>query len=301
MMKTLITGGTGFVGSHVTKTLLDRGWDVTITGRSTHSVHAGKKGFRQIVCDTTVKGDWQSEVPNMDVVINLAGKNIFTLWNEEKKRTIHDSRVLTTANVVEAMAGGKVKTFLSTSASGFYGSRDDEILTEAASRGDGFLADVCEDWEAEAKKAEALGVRTLLMRFGMILGKDGGAFKMMKTPYKLGLGGNLGNGGHWMSWMHIDDLVAAILFLIEHEEAQGVVNFGAPHAVRNKEFTKAIARALGRPAFFHVPGFMIRLIMGELGGVLLGSQRMAAAELERLGFSFNYPNIDTAMADLVQP
>lgn len=300
-MKTLILGGTGFVGSHLAGTLLDMGWDVTITGRSPNSIHSGKKGFRQIVCDTTVKGEWQSEVSRMDVVVNLAGKNIFTLWNENKKQVIYDSRILTTVNVVEAMENGKVKVFLSTSASGFYGNRYNEILMEESSKGEGFLADVCVDWENEAKKAEAFGVRTVLMRFGMILGKDGGAFKMMKTPYKLCLGGNLGNGEHWMSWMHIDDLVAAIVFLIEHQDAKGVVNFGAPHAVRNKDFTKAIAKALGRPAFFHVPGCILRLVMGELGGVLLGSQRMSSGELERLGFSFTYPDIDTAMADLVQP
>lgn len=300
MMKALITGGTGFVGTHLTGAMLEKGWEVTITGRSTNSLHNGRKGFRQIVCDTAVKGEWQSEVANMDVVINLAGKNIFTLWNDEKKQTIHDSRVLTTQNLVEAMDGDKVRVFLSTSASGFYGNRGNEILPEEASKGDGFLADVCEDWEREAKKAEDKGIRTVLMRFGMILGKDGGAFKLMKTPYKLGLGGNLGNGEHWMSWMHIDDLVAAVLFLIDHEEARGVVNFGAPHAVRNRDFNRAVAHAMGRPAFFHVPGFMIRLIMGELGSVLLGSQRMTAGALERLGFTFTYPDIDSAVADLVQ-
>lgn len=299
-MNVLITGGTGFVGSHLAGAMLDAGWDVTITGRSQNSIHQGKKGFTQIVCDTTGKGDWQTVVSGMDVIVNLAGRNIFTLWNDDKKRDIEQSRVLTTARLVEGMQGSKVKVFLSTSASGFYGDGGNEVLTETSSKGGGFLADVCEAWENEALKAEALGIRTLLLRFGMILGKDGGAFKMMKTPFKLGLGGNLGNGDQWVSWMHIRDLVDAVQFLIDHEDARGIVNFGSPHAVRNRDFTRAVAGALGRPAFFHVPGFMLRLVMGELGGVLLGSQRMAAGELERLGFSFTYPDIQSALEDLVR-
>ncbi len=299
-MKAMITGGTGFVGTHLTKALLDSGWDVTITGRSQNSIYSGKKGFTQLVCDTTVKGDWQSEVSRMDVIINLAGKNIFTLWNKEKKKAILESRILTTQNLVEGMKDGAVKVFLSTSASGYYGDRGNEILTESTSKGEGFLSDVCDAWETEALKAQQFDVRTVLMRFGMILGKDGGAFKMMKTPFKLGLGGNLGRGQHWMAWMHIHDLVKAVLFLINHDKASGIVNFSAPHAVRNKNFTKAVSRAMGRPAFFHAPGFILRLIMGELGDVLLGSQRMAAGELDRLGFKFTYGDIDSAIGDLVR-
>lgn len=299
-MKAMITGGTGFVGTHLTRALLDAGWDVSITGRSENSIFSGKKGFKHLVCDTTVKGAWQSEVSRMDVVINLAGKNIFTLWNKETKKDILQSRVLTTRNLVEGMKDGAVKVFLSTSASGYYGDRGNETLTETTSKGDGFLSDVCKEWEAEASKAQAFGVRTLLMRFGMILGKEGGAFKMMKTPFKYGLGGNLGNGEHWMAWMHIADLVGAVLFLINHENAAGIINFTAPHAVRNKTFTKAVSRALGRPAFFHTPGFILRLVMGELGDVLLGSQRMAPGELQRMGYPFAYADIDSAMKELVR-
>lgn len=298
-MKAMITGGTGFVGTHLTGAMLDSGWDVTITGRSENSIHQGRKGFNQLICDTTVRGEWQSEISNMDVVINLAGKNIFTLWNEQRKKDILESRVLTTRNLVEGMEDGAVKAYLSTSASGYYGNRGNEILSESSAKGEGFLADVCEQWENEALRAEQFGVRTLLMRFGMILGKDGGAFKMMKTPFKLGLGGNLGGGEHWVSWMHIDDLVSAVLFLIDHQDAKGIVNFGSPHAVRNKDYTRTLSHALNRPAFFHAPGFMLRLIMGELGDVLLSSQRMAAGELERLGFSFAYPDIEAALDELV--
>lgn len=297
-MNVLMTGGTGFVGTHVTRRLLDLGWKVTITGRSPSWEFNHRMGYRQIVCDTTLKGDWQNEVGHMDVVINLAGRNIFTLWNKEKKRDIEQSRFLTTANLVEAMNGSSVKVFLSTSASGYYGNRNDEILAEESGKGEGFLADVCETWEKEARGAVAMNIRTVLMRFGMILGQNGGAFKMMLPPFRFGLGGNIGNGEQWMSWMHIDDLASAIVFLINCTEASGPVNFCAPYAVRNKDFTSAMGHALNRPAFFHVPGFILRTVMGELGDTLLASQRMTAGELKRLGFDFKYPDIDSALADL---
>jgi uncharacterized protein len=299
MMNVLISGGTGFVGTHVVSRLLDLGWSVTITGRSVKTEFADRKNFRQIVCDTTVKGEWQEQVSQMDVVINLAGKNIFTFWNAGKKLEIEQSRFLTTSNLVEAMRGSSVKVFLSTSASGFYGNRHDEILTEESSKGEGFLSDVCERWEKEALAAEAANIRTVMMRFGMILGNDGGALKMMLTPFRFGLGGNLGSGTQWMSWMHIDDLVKAMLFLIQCEEARGAVNFCSPYAVRNRDFTRAMGHALKRPAFFHVPGFILRTVMGELGETLLASQRMAAAELNRMGFEFAYPDIHTALEHLV--
>ncbi|MBU1169175.1 MAG: TIGR01777 family oxidoreductase [Proteobacteria bacterium] len=298
-MKALITGGTGFVGSCLTGRLLDLGWDVTITGRSSKSSYAGRKGFSQIVCDTTIKGDWQTRVADMDVVINLAGKNIFTRWNAGNKLEIKESRFLTTINLVEAMSKGNVRVFLSTSASGFYGDRKDDILTEKSSKGDGFLSDVCMVWENQALKAEANGIRTVLMRFGMILGKEGGALKMMVTPFKLGLGGKLGAGDHWMSWMHIDDLVSAILLLIKHEGARGPINFCSPYAIRNNDFTRAMAHALGRPAFFTIPSWALKGVMGELADALLSSQRMVAGELNSLGHHFSYPEIDMALTHLL--
>lgn len=298
-MNVFITGGTGFVGTHLTQAFLSLGWNVTITGRSSEAEHDQIEGLTRLICDTTVKGDWQSHLADMDVVVNLAGRNIFTRWNAEKKREIEQSRFMTTKNLVEAMAGSSVRVFFSTSASGYFGDRKDEILTEQSARGQGFLADVCWTWEEKARAAEALGIRTVLMRFGMILGKDGGAFSMMQKPFSLGLGGKLGNGKQWMPWMHIDDLVSAIVFLITCEEARGPVHFCSPHAIRNKTFTQAMGHAFHRPAFFTLPGCILRLVMGELGEVMLGSQRMEAAELSRLGFSFTYADIDAALADLV--
>lgn len=297
-MNVLITGGTGFVGSYLCERMLERGWNVTITGRS-KSIHSGKERFNHLVCDTTIEGSWQDSVAHSDVIINLAGKNIFTPWNQQKKKDIRESRLLTTRNLVNAIPKNASTVFLSTSASGFYGNRGGEILSEDSSMGRGFLADLCRDWENEAKEAEKKGARVVCMRFGMILGKGGGALDKMLLPFKLCLGGNLGHGDQWMSWMHLTDLASAVFFLIEQDNAKGPVNFCSPFAVRNRDFTKTLAIALGRPAFLHIPAFLLKVLMGELGEVILGSQRMTSDGLDNLGFKFAYPEISQAIGNLV--
>jgi uncharacterized protein (TIGR01777 family) len=297
-MNVLITGGTGFVGNRLAEKMLDNGWNVTITGRS-RSGFEGRERFEHIVCDTTVEGPWQERVACSDVIVNLAGRNIFTLWNEQKKKDIRDSRLLTTRNIVNALPSRSNTVLLSTSASGYYGDGGETLLNEESPLGSGFLADLCKDWENEAMKAERKGVRVVCMRFSMILGKNGGALEKMITPFRLCLGGNLGNGEQWMAWMHLDDLVAAVLFLIDHQEVRGPVNFCSPFPVRNNEFTKTLSSILGRPAFFHIPSFVLKTILGELGDVMLGSQRMASKNLEEAGFSFNYPDIAKALDNLV--
>jgi uncharacterized protein (TIGR01777 family) len=298
-MKAFITGGTGFVGSCLAARLLDEGWDVTITGRSA-SVHAGRNGLTHLKYDTTQKGDWQDLVADADVIFNLAGKNIFTHWSADNKREIRESRIQTTKNVVDAIPAESSAVLLSTSAAGYYGNRGDEILNEDSSKGTGFLSDLCEVWEAEAMKAEEKGVRTVLMRFSMILGKEGGALKMMLNPFKFGAGGTIGSGTQWVSWMHIDDLVSAMLHAVANENARGPLNFCSPFSVRNKDFTQALARALNRPSFLSVPAFMLKTALGELGEVLLGSQRMASGGLNGLGFEFAYPEIGKALEHLVK-
>lgn len=297
-MNVLITGGTGFVGSYLAGRMLDMGWNVTITGRST-SVHSGRDRFEHLNCDTTVEGPWQESVAKADVIVNLAGKNIFTAWKDHVKQEIRESRILTTRNLVNAISPNSRTVFLSTSAAGFYGDQGDEILREDSSMGRGFLAELCRDWEREAREAEKKGARVVIMRFSMILGRNGGALDKMLTPFRLCLGGKLGSGGQWMSWMHLDDLVSAVLFLAGHDSAEGPVNFCAPFAVRNRDFTRALASALGRPALFQVPSFLLKGIMGELGGVLLSSQRMFPGGLENLGFGFAYPEIGKALENLV--
>ena len=297
-MKVLVTGGTGFVGNYLSGRMLDMGWNVTTTGR-TLSVHSGKEGHTHLSCDTTQKGPWQDRVADADVIVNLAGKNIFTPWNPKTKKEIRDSRILTTRNLVDAIPEDSQTVLLSTSASGFYGNRRDELLSEDVPMGNGFLAELCRDWENEAKGAEHKGARVVFMRFGMILGQDGGALEKMITPFRFCLGAKLGSGNQWMSWMHMDDLVSAVFFLINHSQATGPVNFCSPFAVKNSDFTKALASALHRPAFLKAPAFVLKGLMGELGELLLSSQRMTAGELEKLGFAFAYKDLEKALENLL--
>jgi len=299
-MNILITGGTGFIGTAVATRLLEEGHEVAVTGRNSLSPLLGRDRFRTITCDTTIAGSWQEEVARSEVVINLAGRSIFSRWNEEKKAEITESRLLTTEHVVNAITPGTTKVLLSASAVGFYGDRGDALLAEEDVGGAGFLADLCKHWEAEAMAASAKGVRVAIMRFGGVLGLGGGALDAMLTPYKLGLGGPLASGEQWFPWIHMEDLVAAMVFLMGRERAEGPVNFCAPYVVRNKEFSKALAGALGRPAPFPIPLFALRLAMGELGGEIIASQRVVPEKLSSWGFSFAYPSLEAALENILR-
>jgi len=299
-MNVLITGGTGFIGTAVARRLLDEGHVVTVTGRSGNSPLQGREGFRILACDTTATGPWQEDVSRSDAVINLAGRSIFTRWNKEKKEQIVNSRLLTTQHVVSAMAPGGKTDLFSASAVGYYGNRGDALLAEDAAGGQGFLADVSRRWEAEALAASKKGGRVVIMRFGGVLGKGGGALEAMLTPYKLGLGGPLAGGDQWFPWIHMDDLVAALLFLMERDSAEGPVNFCAPYVVRNRDFSKALAEALGRPAPFSVPLFALRMAMGELGDEIIASQRVVPEKLSSWKFPFTYPSLEGALKNILQ-
>jgi len=299
-MNILITGGTGFIGTAVARCLLDEGHGVTVTGRSGRSPLQGRERFRLLTCDTTAEGPWQEEVARSDAVINLAGRSIFTRWNEDKKAQIVSSRLLTTKNVVSAMSPGEKTVLFSASAAGYYGNRGDALLAEDAVGGEGFLAYVSKRWEAEALAASARGARVVIMRFGGVLGRGGGALEAMLTPYRLGLGGPLAGGNQWFPWIHIGDLVAALIFLMGRDSADGPVNFCAPYVVRNRDFSKALAGALGRPATFPVPLFALRMVMGELGDEIIASQRVVPEKLSSWGFSFAYPSIEGALKNILQ-
>jgi uncharacterized protein (TIGR01777 family) len=252
--------------------------------------------------DATRPGKWQEQVPGHDVLINLAGATIFKRWNEAYKKLVRDSRVLTTRNLVEAIpdnVGGEV-TLLSTSAVGYYGFTGDEELSEDAAAGNDFLATLARDWEAEALKARDKGVRVVITRFGVVFGKDEGAFPQMILPFRFFVGGPLGSGRQWLSWIHIEDLCRAAMFVIENKSTAGPVNFTAPGAIRNGDLARAIGKALRRPSFMPAPSFMIRLILGEFGSVLLNGQRVAPTVLTRNGFTFNFPRVEDALKDLVQ-
>lgn len=298
-MNILITGASGFVGTHLSAHLLEKGHTVTGLGRSRSHRFESNDRFLWMSADTSIQGEWQKSVSKNHVIINLAGQTIFNYWTKKYKKALYDSRVLTTSHLVDAMENDQKTVLLSTSAIGYYGSQGDRTLTESHDHGDDFLARVCVDWEDAAKAAELKGARVALMRFGVILGKNGGALGKMVPAFKFFVGGPLGNGSHWFPWMHIDDLMASVDYLIKNETASGPFNFCAPGAIQQKTFAKALGRALGRPAFMPAPAFVVRTLMGEMGGALLSSQRAVPEKLTSGGLGFQFPGIDAALSDLV--
>ena len=297
-MNILITGASGFVGTHLSRFLLEKNGSVTGIGTSRKHLLEQNGMFTWIPADTTKPGSWQDSVPQADVIVNLTGRTIFRRWTRRYKRQIHDSRILTTRNLVNALPPDSKTIFLSTSAAGCYGSRGDDILDESAAQGDDFLATISIDWENEARQAEKKGARVVLMRFGVVLAKGGGALGKMVPAFKLFAGGPVGNGRQWFSWIHMSDLIGAIEFLISKDDLDGPFNFTAPEPVRNVDFAKTLGRTLGRPAIMPAPAFVIRLLMGEMGGALLNSQRAVPDRLKLAGFRFQFPDAASALENL---
>lgn len=298
-MNILITGGTGFVGSAVSQRLLDMGHTVTVIGSSSRCRLAPHPHLTYISADTTRPGDWQRQVPEQDALINLTGRSVFNLWTERYKQAIYDSRILTTRNLVAALPATTEAVLLSTSAAGFYGDGGENEKTETNAPGTDFLARVCQDWEAEAAKASEKGARVALMRFGVVLGKGGGAMATMKTPFQLGLGGPIGSGRQWFPWIHLDDLVGALLFLLTAEECRGPFNFTAPEPVRQKEFARQLGAAFHRPACLPTPAFVMKLVLGEFGRSLLQGQKAIPRALTENGYVFAYPELRAALREIV--
>jgi uncharacterized protein (TIGR01777 family) len=298
-MNVLIIGGLGFVGRHVTGCFLDRGDRVTVVGyRPVQDVFENRH-VEYISADTTVRGVWLDPVADADLIVNLAGKTINERWTRKYKQQIYDSRILTTRNLVEAMPARREQVLVSASATGYYGDGGDAILAEGAPHGNDFLAQVSKDWEAEALQAETKGARVVTARFGIILGRHGGILKQMIPAYKLFLGGPLGSGRQWFPWMHMHDLVAALLFVVDQETIQRAVNFCSPAPVQQAAFAKTLGKVLHRPAFLRAPALMLRLALGEFGTAILCSQRAMPDKLTRHGFRFTYAHIETAIENLV--
>ncbi len=299
-MKIFVTGGTGFVGTQLTARLIKEGHSVTVLTRSLKGTEKKAPGIRFLPADPTQKGDWQKVAAEHDIIINLAGATIFRRWSENYKKAIRDTRIQTTRNVVEAIGGkGGKTTLFSTSAVGYYGFHGDEQLTEESPPGDDFLARLAFDWEQEAMQAAGKGARVVITRFGIVLGENGGALGQMIPIFKCFLGGPIGDGKQWFSWIHIRDQVEAFLFLIKNENITGPVNLCSPNAVKNKALAKALGEVLHRPSFLSAPGFMIRLILGEFGSVILKGQRVFPKRLLEQGFTFQYPEIKKALESIV--
>ena len=302
-MNVLIIGGTGFVGSILTDRLLQDAHEVSLLIRNEHDARTVMRGASLIQGEPTVPGPWQQMIRNYDVIINLAGASIFSRWTPQQKRAIRESRVCTTRNIVEALEArpSQSVTLLSASAVGYYGFHGDEELTEEAPPGADFLATVAREWEEEALKARQKGARVCITRFGIVLGKNGGALSQMIPLFKKCVGGPIGSGKQWFSWVHAADLAETFSFLLQHPELSGAFNVCSPKPVRNSDLSKALGKALHRPSFMPAPGFMVRWVLGEFGSVLLNGQRVIPMRLMDSGFIFKYQEINEALVELVMP
>lgn len=300
-MKILITGGTGFVGTQLTSRFIQDGNEVTILTRSPKRSE-GSRGISYLQGDPTQKGPWQEAIKDHDAAINLAGASIFSKWTNEHKKAIRESRVNTTRNIVEGIKPSPEKKFtlLSTSAVGYYGFHGDEELDEDSTPGNDFLARIAVEWEGGALKAKEKGARVVITRFGIVLGDKGGALSQMIPLFKKYIGGPIGKGQQWFSWVHIKDLAEAFVFLMKHLEISGPVNLCSPNPVRNKDLAKALGKALHRPSFLPAPAFMIKLVLGEFGSVILEGQKVLPRRLLDHGFVFQYPDIGKALQNIVK-
>jgi uncharacterized protein (TIGR01777 family) len=301
-MKVFMTGGTGFVGTYLTEAMVAKGHQLTLLTRRIREDRPLSSGAEYLEGDPTVQGAWQDQVAEHEVVINLAGTSIFRRWTKSAKKAIRESRILTTQNLVDALSSrqGMDTILLSTSAVGYYGSHEDEDLDEQSPPGDDFLASLSVEWESLAMKAETFGVRVVPLRFGIVLGKNGGALKQMIPMFKWYLGSPLGSGKQWFSWIHIDDLTNIYLYLMERQDISGPIDCTAPYPVQNADLTKALGEALGKPTFMPaVPAFAMQMLMGEFGSILVKGQKVLPKRLLEKGFRFRFPEIRGALQDLL--
>jgi uncharacterized protein len=307
-MKVLITGATGFIGKPLCRALLLKGHDVVALVRNVDQAQSKLPYPMEFVkWDGTEKGLPEGVLGGMDAVVHLAGEPIVgkgwaKRWNEEQKARILKSRVDTAEALITKIEGlpeqKRPKAFLSGSAVGFYGDRGSQILTEDSRPGEGFLSEVCQKWEEVTKPLDALGVRRVAVRTGAVLGRDGGMLKALLPVFKAGLGGPVGDGQQWVSWIHIEDMVAALLYLLENEKARGVFNGVGPAPVTNREFSQSLALVLHRPSLFKAPAFGLKAALGEASEIVLGSQRVLPEKLERQGFQFRFKRIEDALKNL---
>jgi uncharacterized protein (TIGR01777 family) len=297
-MRVFIVGGTGFVGVNLANRLRARGDDVTVLGHLPGRPRGLDPAVAVVVGDATVGGAWQGRVAGHETVVNLAGASIFTRWTAESKKLIRSSRILTTRNLVEALPSTGGVTLLSTSAVGYYGFHGDEELGEDAGPGADFLARLCVDWETEALRARDRGARVIIARFGIVLGPGGGVLGQMAPLFRAFVGGPLGSGRQWFSWIHVEDLFGALVHLAGRQGSSGAYNLTAPEPVTNRVLTRELGRVLHRPAFLPAPAFVVRLALGEFGDVLLKGQRVLPRRLLAEGFRFSHPGFGAALEAL---
>jgi uncharacterized protein (TIGR01777 family) len=297
-MTLAITGASGFIGRRLMKALAGGDHKLRVLSR-----HAGTNlppGVQLYVWDAMKGPPPEESLDGVDAVIHLAGEPIAQRWNDEVKQKIRESRTTGTRNLVRALSTARQRpaVLVCGSAIGYYGSRGEEVLTESSAPGSGFMADVCVAWEKEADLAESLGIRLVKLRTGIVLGANGGALAKMIPPFKAGMGGKLGHGDQWMSWIHLDDLVGIVQRAIENP-LRGPVNGTSPNPVTNADFTKALGHSLSRPAVVPMPAFSLKLLFGEMSDILLASQRVLPKAAEAAGYTFKYPGLEQALANIL--
>ncbi len=293
VMRVIISGASGLLGSALTRALHEAKHETLALVRHTPGVGEVQWDPRQPLDPAKLAG--------CDAVVHLAGKNIAGRWTDEFKREVLESRVIGTRTLATAASEsfrrtGQPKVFICASGAGYYGNRGDETLTEQSAAGTGFLADVCKQWEAATDPAREAGVRVVNLRIGVVLAKDGGALKPMLLPFKLGVGGKIGSGRQWWSWIEIEDVIGVMKFALQNEKLNGPVNAIGPSPVRNAEFVKTLGKTLHRPTIFPLPEFVVKGILGEMGDeLLLGSARAVPEKLQAAGYRFLYNDLDDAM------
>lgn len=300
-MRIVVTGATGFIGAHLSRTLRERGDEVIALSRDPDSVARRAPGVsRAYAWDLMSEPAPAEALEQAAAVVHLAGESVVGRWSEAKRRAIRDTRVLGTRNLVAGIVRleNKPQVLVSASAIGFYGDRAGEELSEQSSGGNDYLASVCRQWEEEALKIKALGVRLVRIRTGIVLARDGGALGAMLLPFQLGLGGPLGSGEQWWSWIHRDDLVTLIIHSIDNN-IDGIWNGTAPNPVTQKEFARVLGRVLRRPAFLPAPAFALKLILGGFAAELLSSKKALPRAAEASGVAFKYRELEPALREIL--
>jgi uncharacterized protein len=302
-MRVIITGGTGLLGRPLCAALIQKGHEVVVLSRNPDQAKAMPAGVNMAAWDGKSANGWGHLADGVGAIVNLAGEGLADgRWSDERKARIVRSRIDAGRAVVQAVqqAANKPAVVLQSSAVGYYGPRQDEIITEASGPGSDFLARLCFDWEASTAAVEKFGVRRPVIRTGIVLSNEGGAFPKLVLPFRLFAGGPIGSGKQWYPWIHIEDEVRAILFLLEHESATGPFNLTAPAPLTNKELAATIGKVMGRPALFPAPGLAMRMVFGEMATVLLDGQRAIPQRLQECGFTFTYPTAEEALRDLLK-
>jgi uncharacterized protein (TIGR01777 family) len=306
-MRVFITGATGLVGTRLVRRLRQRNDQVLVLTRRPDFAREHFDSACVIVeGDPMQPGRWMDSISDSDAVVHLAGENVFgRRWSADFKTMLYDSRVKSTENVVKALAQnphtatGEARVLVNASAIGYYGPHGDEELTEDSPPGDDALARICIDWEKAARLVENSGVRLAIIRIGVVLDREGGALKKMLTPFKMFVGGPVGSGKQYVSWIHHEDLIGLFLLALDRADVRGPMNGTAPNPLTNKDFSKALGRALHRPSFFRTPRFMLRVMLGEVAGLVTKGQRVLPRKAQAQGHAFRFPDIDGAIRNVL--